>query len=367
LILNDDATAAEFKTGVKGYYAAVWKTDIDVTMKWLDVNGVATNVVLDQVERCYTIELKKLIGQMSSQTMTATRDNSSAAINFDMPGDAIPGEVQLSKPPLSGHIFIRCVQPDNTFSDTREFWYTDKQESIAAFINEDCYGMNDKAVVKTDKFAGYQENGIDIMIHFYGLNSKPGQYQIKSAVVKDPFTGDKQSGVQTAGSVMTSASNNIYYPSIPFEMLRTKETMPQVQLTVGGVPAACHGLNCDYNYIAATGSITAFTFNTGSNLITITGNALPAQTEIEDITFADSKCKIGSATAQQITCTLVRVPTMGNWVATIKTFKGKFPSTASPQAVAGSITQVNNLDTINVLGGNIIKFTGVGFAHQIKG
>jgi len=198
--------------------------------------------------------------------------------------------------------------------------------------------MNDKAVVKTDKFAGYQENGIDIKVHFYGLNTKPGQYQIMSAIVKDALTGDAIQGPTLAGSVLSSWSNNIYYATIPFEMLRTMETQPQVQVSVGGVPAACHGLNCNFNYITTTGSVTAFTFNQAQKLVTITGTTLPATTDIEEINFADSSCDIQSASALEITCVLNRDPTMGNWVATIKTFKGKFPSTASPLAVTGSIT-----------------------------
>jgi len=67
----------------------------------------------------------------------------------------------------------------------------------------------------------------------------------------------------TATTIHDFGSNLMYEP-IPFEFLKTYETKPQVSMTVGTLPAACPGFNCDFTYIAAVGDITSFTFNAGS-------------------------------------------------------------------------------------------------------
>lgn len=47
---------------------------------------------------------------------------------------------------------------------------------------------------------------------------------------------------------IVQASTNIFYPAIPFEMLRTYELNPQVIVKVGDYPAVCKNLSCDYQY-----------------------------------------------------------------------------------------------------------------------
>jgi hypothetical protein len=44
-------------------------------------------------------------------------------------------------------------------------------------------------------------------------------------------------------------SSNLFYEPIPFEMLKTVETKPQLIVEVNGLPAACHNLSCDFSYI----------------------------------------------------------------------------------------------------------------------
>jgi hypothetical protein len=56
-------------------------------------------------------------------------------------------------------------------------------------------------------------------------------------------------------------STNLWYDPIPFEMLKTYETEPQVLVQIGDLPAVCHNLTCDYTYVEAVGEITAFTFD----------------------------------------------------------------------------------------------------------
>lgn len=66
------------------------------------------------------------------------------------------------------------------------------------------------------------------------------------------------------------------YDVIPFEMLKTFDTEEQLIVTVNGDPAACHNMTCTISYIAPTSTVTGFTYDTSSKVLSITGTDLPA-------------------------------------------------------------------------------------------
>jgi hypothetical protein len=362
--VTDAATAVEFKDAVKGYYMNEFDSDITVDIEMHDATGLVTVVQADYAETVYVITLHKLISGQSADAMQAVKDTSTSVIQFEMP-DA----VQLSAKPISGNMFIRCLLQDQTFSDTREFKYTENEVWIAEIINQDCYQMNDKVNVKILKPLVYLANAMDLEIHFYGLNSDPAQYSIERAVVGAPLSSDPalSGGPARTGTTTVPKSNNVFFHSIPFELLRTVETDQQVSMTVDGVPAACHNLNCQYNYVAAPGQVDFFSFDQASGVLNVTGTSFPVEAEIDTIIFADSHCTISSASATSISCTLVREPTCGKWVPTVRTIHGKFPSVAATQDVTCAITSVTNLNKLNVLGGDLIRFRGSNFPHQLEG
>jgi len=79
------------------------------------------------------------------------------------------------------------------------------------------------------------------------------------------------------------------YEPIPFEMVKTIETKPQVEMKVGKLPVPCHDMNCDYTYIASVGQITSFSLS--SKTLTVKGTSLPTvATDIVSITYANAKC-----------------------------------------------------------------------------
>jgi len=70
-------------------------------------------------------------------------------------------------------------------------------------------------------------------------------------------------------------TTNLFYDPIPMEMLKTYETKPQLIVEVGGLPAACHNLSCDFSYIPNVGSVTAFEFTESTKKLVIQGTDLP--------------------------------------------------------------------------------------------
>ena len=100
---------------------------------------------------------------------------------------------------------------------------------------------------------------------------------------------------------------NIFYEPIPFELLRTYEHKPQLNITVDGYPAVCKNLDCDFAYINPRGEIAGFTYDSSSRKLEITGTSLPTTlSEIRNISFASSLCDINKSTISEtrVECTL---------------------------------------------------------------
>jgi hypothetical protein len=76
--------------------------------------------------------------------------------------------------------------------------------------------------------------------------------------VDEPLTGANL--VSNNTKFIEADQNLIFYEAIPFEMLRTYETKPQIKVQVGDYPAVCKNLECDYHYIEPVGLITNFTY-----------------------------------------------------------------------------------------------------------
>ena len=81
-------------------------------------------------------------------------------------------------------------------------------------------------------------------IRYIGKNEAVGLAQIVSGV-NTPLGG---SNLSYYSNVTIPYGVNLFYEPIPFEMLKTYETEPQVLVTVGDFPAVCHNLTCNYNY-----------------------------------------------------------------------------------------------------------------------
>jgi hypothetical protein len=128
-----------------------------------------------------------------------------------------------------------------------------------------------------------------------------------------PLTGEE---INLSTENFVPFSPNLFYEPIPFEFLRTYETKPQVLVTVNGEPAACHGLECDYQFIEPAGQITSFTYTESTRILVINGINLPASVEeVQQIEFAKSTCSLlheVPPSSTKIECSLDFQPTCGD-------------------------------------------------------
>jgi hypothetical protein len=135
--------------------------------------------------------------------------------------------------------------------------------------------------------------GKEFYIHFNSYDKDPGQYTIEPDT-DDPLKGTTGTTMQYTAETVVAYNKNLLFMPIPFEMLNTYETSPQMLVTVDTMPAVCHGMNCGYNTTAAVGSVTTFTYDDSNNrTLTITGTNLPTNSSlIQSVSFAGSNCTL---------------------------------------------------------------------------
>jgi hypothetical protein len=201
-------------------------------------------------------------------------------------------------------------------------------------------------------------NGQAFQIKFYGTNENPGTFEFMSAT-NTPLTG---TNITYLNATIIEKSHNLFWEPIPFELLKTYETEPQVIISVDGLPAVCHSMDCGFKFVEAIGAMTTFTFDEATFELVITGVALPAEEDISFVRFADANCVVDPATltTETIICTLDRDPAGGDWQPTLMSLKGTIPlDLAAPTVTITTTLTVVTPDTgLNTQGGDILTFTG---------
>jgi len=97
---------------------------------------------------------------------------------------------------------------------------------------------------------------MSFFVNFEGLN-----YDVeKLEIVQDPAYPLQGKDIKFNSTVLRPYGTNLFYEPIPFEMLKTFETKPQLIVEVQGLPAVCHNLTCDFSYIENVGEVTSFQF-----------------------------------------------------------------------------------------------------------
>lgn len=130
-------------------------------------------------------------------------------------------------------------------------------------------------------------------------------------------------------------SSNLFYEPIPFEMLRTFETKPQLIVTVDDVPVVCHGMQCDFSYVEPVGTVDSFTFDIDTGLLSITGTDLPSNmSDIFKVEYALSLCEVdeSSLTGTSLECTLKQNPTCGDHIPILTSRLGRVPPNTELEA-----------------------------------
>lgn len=146
---------------------------------------------------------------------------------------------------------------------TEDIKYNEYYRWIMNAVFKKCPNAYDKLDIWDSGNFKYRENGIGFYVRFIGSNGNHTQMRIMSG--KDTLLGG--TNISYYSNVTIPASTNLFYEAVPFEMLRTYETKPQVLVTVGDYPAVCHNLTCHFNYTVPEGEVTGFTYTESSKLL----------------------------------------------------------------------------------------------------
>lgn len=193
--------------------------------------------------------------------------------------------VQLSNLPMAGAFRIRCAldKEGNSWNTTIGIYTSNNTNQIRDRIIQACPNYREKMEIKDGPLYQYNEDGRDLMIRFVGHNYDVPQMEILDSIDL-PVTGNNPSFNST--NWINYDTSRVFYEPVPFEFLYTEESKPQVIVTVDGIEAVCHSLNCGYTYYAPTAKITGFTLS--GNSLTITGTSLPST--IKSVKFSHIGC-----------------------------------------------------------------------------
>lgn len=103
-------------------------------------------------------------------------------------------------------------------------------------------------------------------------------------------------------------------------------------------------------------------------MLTIDGTSLPLIADIQSVEFAKSQCTVDAASsATQIKCKLDIRHTCGNFKPALASKFGLIPiaNTVTDIKIDCTMTAASPNTELNVLGGDIITFTGTNFPHQV--
>ena len=172
------------------------------------------------------------------------------------------------------------------------------------------------------------------------------------------MTGNTPTFAQTT---IVEGGSSLFFEPIPMDWLYTSVTDPQVNVVVDTLDAACANVDCNYNYAAATASITSQAVS--GLAVTIGGTSLP--TTDSTIVFGGAPCGTISGSATELTCTLEWAPYAGDINVELYDASGLIPGSGlTAITVAATVTGVSPSTDINQNGGDEITITGTGFPNN---
>lgn len=113
-------------------------------------------------------------------------------------------------------------------------------------------------------------------------------------------------------STIVEGGTNLFFEPIPAEMLFTSVTVPQVEVIVDELQAACANANCDYAYVDNAAEVTSQSYSDADLVITIGGTNLPTDSATTSVIFGGATCGAISGDATSLTCTLAHAPYGGD-------------------------------------------------------
>lgn len=261
---------------------------------------------------------------------------------------------------------IECFEPGSSTprrTDPIDVYASLDDIKAAIIKNTACPKLRNKfEIIKTNDPYVYEEDGLNLLLFLEHVNGNLEQFKIidnENDILQEgqePLTGVS---VDIESSEVQPRGPNIYYKVVPFELLYTDETTPQVMVTIDDQVALCASLACGYTYEAPIAEVTGMTVT--DQEVAITGTDFSS--DIDSVTVGYTGCTVTSNDATSIACTLDYPLIAGTWLPEVKDVKGLFPvdDTLLGHTVALVVTSVTPNSNLNPAGGDTIVIVGSGF------
>ena len=333
---------------------ALWVCDEPLSgKKCYDLTGadiICDDYIWDVIHE-YTVKVPRSIWTASVEAILHTNINSTATVEFSYPDD-----VQLSNTPLHGKYWIECYREDGAASRTADISYDTGDSGLYSALVAGCPWLRDNIDIVDEDDIYFKEDGIDWRIYFNRMSAGLSQFIFHSSDT-DVLSGND---VTIYENELKPYGPNAMIDVLPFEMLFTAETQPQVIVMIDDYPALCATTECGYVYESTAALITGVAV-TGTNVV-LTGVSLPID-DIISIKFGQELCVTSSTSETSITCDLESAWVGGQWFPKILTSKGLVPYddvTVSAYVVTPTIDSVSPT-IFNPAGGETVVITGTGY------
>lgn len=324
-------TKYQVRDKLRGWYWDAHGSDLNVTIDLFFANGTKiTNLTTENIgnatKKVINLYCRKYI---STEVFTQFTDDKTWVTTAK--------DVVLSSKPLKGNYHIKCpVDGVTTDLQTNAIsvysWANTVKNAINANGNACMQYYKDTISVTETYEYPYRENGRGFYLYFHGIDAttNPPQFSIgNNTITEATNTPDATFGSFT----LSETSTILQYDVIPYEWIHTIETKPQVLVTVGGLPAICVNLTCDYEYVDANVTVTGGSYDTSTKILNVTGTNLPTLgSEIQMLKFAQAPCALISNTATNTSfeCKLEREPVCGKYAPELVTHMGASNASTFP-------------------------------------
>ena len=270
-------------------------------------------------------------------------------------------------PPVTGDYKLQIGE------DTTENINVNSGETTYEDILRDLPSLKDGVHVK---ITGNVQHTRTIYIEFVSIRGEA----VDVTIVDNNVTGGPvENPVQIQNEVFLEATNDMFSPSIPSELLFSISEKPQIRVKVNNIYAACPKNKCDYEIIDESQIPIIDSFSLNQAELNITLDQAYENLEYLDIIiakninveFGGSKCIVDSVELPLISCNLpintddTPIIEAGNHVPKLHLdSKGFFKINALEQSFDLTLDSINPVEA-GSNGGIIITITGSGFGDSM--
>ena len=196
---------------------------------------------------------------------------------------------------------------------------------------------------------------------------------IDSLTASGSFTGCKDpTAIQVSVYTVQEGSQDLFYETIPIELLATAEDTPQITVKSNGLTGSCPNFNCDYTLLTTSvPQVNSFTYSAPTLSLTVSNvNTNDYSSSDTRVFLGNTECQVTSYSDSSLPATLTAAcptPEAGvfypkahfNGVGYAKLASGLTQVTINPIVSDVSPSQ------INTNGGTVLTITGSGFPASL--